>query len=245
MSSHAETPAPPRLGLLGSLAMYGCGAALLYAAIRFLIPLTLENTHLEPIVAWFIVAGAGVFLPLSLVATFVLLTESRWNFASLRARLWLRRMSCPDWGWTLAGALVIIVLSGPLIAHLARAYGRSRFTPDFLGLEPLTSGRYWILAAWLPFFVVNMLAEAFVWHSVMLPRQVQSFGGMAWLISGLGWGLFHIALPWQILLSLAPTLFVIPYVIQRRENVWTGVVLHVIVNAPGFLAVTLGVGPAA
>jgi len=64
------------------------------------------------------------------------------------------------------------------------------------------------------------------------------------LINGLGWGIFHVALPWQILVSLVPTVFVIPFVVQRQTNVWIGVVLHVLVNASGFLGVALGLASA-
>jgi hypothetical protein len=231
---------PPGLGVAGSLAMYGCGAALLYAATRFLIPFIVDHTHVEPIVAWFLGAGGAVFLPLIIIAVLLLLAERCRGVIALERRLWLRRMTLADWVWTVTGSIAIVSLSVPTIAVLAHRYGTSAFIPDFLSFEPLTSGRYWILAAWLPFFGLNILGEAFVWHSVMLPRQVQSFGWSAWCISGVGWGLFHVALPWQILLSLAPTLFIIPYLVQRRANTWIGVALHVLVNGSGFLAVALG-----
>jgi CAAX prenyl protease-like protein len=240
MNISEATSNPPRLGVAGSLAMYGCGAALLYVTTRFLIPFIVHHTHVEPIVAWFIGAGAAVFFPLITIAVLLLLAEGRRGVIAVERRLWLRRMTLADWGWTVAGSVAIVVLSAPVIAVLVHKYGESSFTPDFLSFDPLASGRCWILAAWLPFFGLNMLGEAFVWHSVMLPRQVQSFGSSAWFISGLGWGFFHLALPWQILLSLAPTLFIIPYVVQRRANTWIGVVLHALVNAPGFLAVVLG-----
>jgi hypothetical protein len=235
-----EIPAIPRLGLVGSFMMYGFGAALLYLATRFLIPLIRQTTHVEPLIAWFIAAGVGVFLPLIAIAALLLAAEGPRNVGALLDRLWLRWLSRTDNVCLFMGAAVILILSAPLVVALAHTYGRSAFTPDFLAFEPLTKGRYWILAAWLPFFVLNMLGEAFVWHSVMLPRQVQTFGGSAWLISGLGWGLFHVALPWQILLSLGPTVFVIPYIVQRRANVWIGVALHVLVNAGGFLGIALG-----
>ena len=239
MNIGEATSDPPGLGVAGSLAMYACGAALLYAATRLLIPFIVHHTHVEPIVAWFIGAGAAVFLPLITIAVLLLLAEGHRGVVALERRLWLRRMTLADCGWTVTGSVAILVLSAPVIAVLVHNYGEKSFTPDFLSFDPLTSGRCWILAAWLPFFGLNMLGEAFVWHSVMLPRQVQSFGGSAWFISGVGWGLFHVALPWQILLSLAPTLFIIPYLVQHRANIWIGVVLHALVNAPGFVAVVL------
>ena len=60
------------------------------------------------------------------------------------------------------------------------------------------------------------------------------------LVSGSGWALFHSPLPWQIVLSLLPTILVIPCLVQHRANVWVGVVLHVMANCPGFIAVAFG-----
>jgi hypothetical protein len=162
MNIAEATSKPPGLGVAGSLAMYGCGAALLYTATRLLIPFIVYHSRVEPIVAWFIAAGAGVFLPLIAIALLLLLTERYRGVIALEGRLWLRRMTLADWGWTFAGTIAIVVLSAPTIAVLAHRYGKSGFIPEFLSFEPLTSGRYWILAAWLPFFGLNMLGEAFV-----------------------------------------------------------------------------------
>ena len=233
---------PPPLGLTGSLAIYGLGAALLYVATRILIPSIVRHTGVEPVVAWFIAAGCAVFLPLIVVASLLLAAEQGTRSQPIGDRLWIHRLSPEDWRSTLGGAVVIALLSTPLVIFLIYAYGKDAFTPAFLAMEPLHPGRYWILAVWLPFFLVNILGEAFVWHAVMLPRQVESFGRLTWVVSGSGWMLFHIALPWQILLSLTPTMFVIPYLIQRRQNVWVGAILHSIVNGSGFIAVAFGSG---
>lgn len=231
----------PPLGLFGSLLIYGLGAALLYAATRIAIPLIVGATDAEPIVAWFIAAGFGVFLPLALVGAAIVAMEPKpaedgW----LPVRLWLRPISGADWAWTLGGAGVIAALTAPAIFSLVHSHGESSFTPEFMAFDPLTADRLWILAAWAPFFIVNMLGEGFIWHAVMLPRQARHFGDRAWLVSAAGWALFHIAMPWEIILSITPTVLVIPYLVQRRKNVWIGVVLHGLVNGPGFLAVAFG-----
>jgi len=233
---------PPGLGLSGSLLIYGVGAVLLYIATRFLIRLIVLQTGIEPVIAWFIAAGVAVFLPLILIATLMLAIERGRGYQHIVDRLWIRQMSGTDWRWTLTGVAVIALTSTPLVAVLTHLYGKRGFIPPFLAFEPLTSERYWILAVWLPFFALNMLGEAFVWHAVMLPRQVESFGKSAWVVSGAGWMLFHLALPWQRLLSLTPTMFVIPYLVQRRRSIWIGVILHAFVNGPGFIAIAFGFG---
>ena len=78
------------------------------------------------------------------------------------------------------------------------------------------------------------------WHGLLLPRQETAFGRRAWLVSGLGWLVFHVPFGPVILLTLWPTVFIIPYAVQRRQNTWIGVVVHAGLNGPGFLAVAFG-----
>ena len=109
-----------------------------------------------------------------------------------------------------------------------------------MAFEPLRPGRYWILAAWLPFFVLNIGGEEFLWRGVVLPRQEVAVGAKAWLVNGTGWLLFHLPFGPAIVLLLAPTTYILPYVVQRRRNSWIGVVIHAGLNGPGFLAIAFG-----
>jgi hypothetical protein len=145
-----------------------------------------------------------------------------------------------DWLWGLAALGLIVLLTGSTLAILRAVNPEVRLHPSFLSMEPLGPGRLWVLAAWAPFFAVNILGEEALWHGVLLPRQEVAFGRRAWLVSGLGWLLFHIPFGPVILLTLWPTVFIIPYVVQRRQNTWTGVVVHAGLNGPGFLAVAFG-----
>ena len=111
---------------------------------------------------------------------------------------------------------------------------------NVMAFEPLTSGRYWILAAWLPFFVLNIVGEEFLWRGVVLPRQEVAFGGKAWLVNGTLWLLFHAAFPWQVLLILVPITLIVPNIAQRRRNSWPGVVIHAGFGGMGFLALAFG-----
>jgi membrane protease YdiL (CAAX protease family) len=109
-----------------------------------------------------------------------------------------------------------------------------------MAFEPLGPGRYWILGAWLPFFVLNIIGEEFVWRGVILPRQEVAFGGRAWLVNGILWLLFHAAFPWQVLLTLLPITLILPYVVQRRRSTWSGIVIHGGFGAVGFLVLAFG-----
>jgi membrane protease YdiL (CAAX protease family) len=232
---------PPPLGLLGTTVLFGGGAVLLYGATRWLIPALAERTSLEPVLLWFLAAGFGVFLPLLLVAAVLLHREGA--FASphvWRDRLRFHAMNRGDWHWSLGGltAIGLLAFGG---TRLLRFVGAEQgLQPSFLMLEPLGPGRYWILAAWLPFFVLNILGKEVLWHGVLLPRQETAFGHSAWLVNGIGWLLFHLPFGPTLLLVLAPTTLIVPYVVQRRRNSWIGVVLHGGLNGPGFLAVAFG-----
>ncbi|MCD4691374.1 MAG: CPBP family intramembrane metalloprotease [Calditrichales bacterium] len=80
----------------------------------------------------------------------------------------------------------------------------------------------------------------YLWRGVILPKQEIVFGKNAWIIHGICWGIFHIAFGWQLLLTLIPILFIQSYVVQRRKNSWTGVIIHAVVNGPSFIAISFG-----
>jgi len=239
-----EAPESDRLaalGLVGSAALFGAGALLLFLTTRLAVPTLVSATVAEPVVMWFLAASAVVFGPLLLMTGLLLYRERRrgWQ-GSWGARLWLRPMNGGDWLWAVGGFAAVGVLTGCLGAALGRLQGETNLHPSFMAFEPLGPGRYWILGAWLPFFVLNIVGEEFAWRGVALPRQGAAFGGRAWLVNGLLWLLFHAAFPWQVLVTLVPITLILPYIVQRRRSTWIGVVIHAAFGAMGFLALAFG-----
>jgi CAAX protease family protein len=236
-----EKPEPDRvspLGLVGSAALFGAGALLLFLTTRLAVPTLVSVTGAEPVVMWFLAASTVLFGPLLLTAALLLYRERRpKRQGSWDARLWLRPMNGGDWLWTIVGIAAVAVLTGGIIGLLP---DKATLRPSFMTLEPLGPGRYWILGAWLPFFVLNIVGEEFVWRGVVLPRQEVVFGGRAWLVNGILWLLFHAAFPWQVLLTLVPITLILPYVVQRRRSTWVGVVIHAGFGGTGFLAIAFG-----
>lgn len=96
----------------------------------------------------------------------------------------------------------------------ALLWGEVDLHPAFMAMDPIDSGRYWILAAWLPFWALNIIGEEFLWRSVVLPRQEVAFGHWAWLANGVGWLIFHLSFGATILLTLWPIVLV-------RRFLWT------------------------
>jgi membrane protease YdiL (CAAX protease family) len=227
----------PPMGWVTSLATFAGAGILLWIATRVVIPWLAEATGVEPVLLWFAVGGLGVFAPLVAFGLLLLRRESHGRPDRLR----FRRMDRGDWAWALGGLLVVGVLSGLVQLGLLAAVDEPSLAPPFLAFEPLGPGRYWILAAWFPFWLLNILGEEFLWRGVLLPRQEAALGANAWLANAAGWAIFHVAFGWHLLLMLLPIVVVLPYVTQRRRNSWVAVVIHAGLNGPAFVAVALGV----
>ena len=149
-------------------------------------------------------------------------------------------MNGGDWLWAVGGLAAVGVLTGGIGAALGMLQDKTKLHPSFMAFEPIGPGRYWILGAWLPFFVLNIVGEEFVWRGVVMPRQEVAFGGRAWLVNGILRLLFHSAFRWQVLLALVPITLILPYVVQRRRSNWAGIVIHGGFGAVGFLALAFG-----
>lgn len=233
--------AVPPMGLLQGFVLFGAGALLLGLSTRLVIPAVSDGTAMEPVVAWFLVGGMLVFLPILLTGLFLLRQESRGSTARRwSARLRFRRMNRTDWAWGIGALIVIGLLTGSIQVLMGLFLDDPNLHPPFMAFEPLAPGRYWILGAWLPFWVLNIMGEEIVWRGVMLPRQEVALGDHAWMANAGGWLIFHVAFGWQLLLLLTPIIFVLPYVVQKRKNSWIAVLIHGGLNGPAFVAIALG-----
>jgi membrane protease YdiL (CAAX protease family) len=227
--------------VVGTALLSGFAALLLLVGTQWLIPMLAARTGVEPILFWFLVGGLGVFTPLALIGVMLLIQEGALGRPGLwRERLWFRPMTGADWLWSLAGLVAVGILSSATVAVMTVLHGEVRLHPPFVTMEPLTPGRYWILAVWLPFWLVNILGEEFLWRGVVLPRQEVTFGRWAWLANGFAWLVFHIAFGPILMLVLWPILFILPWIVQRQRNAWIGVAIHGGLNGPGFVAVAFG-----
>jgi membrane protease YdiL (CAAX protease family) len=232
---------PPPLGWGGTLGLFGGAALLLLLGTHVLIPALSAATGQEPVVFWLLVGGLGVFAPLVGLGLLLLKRERLGGSRGLwTSRLRFRRMDRADWLWGLGALVVVGALSGAVQVGLQGVHPEFSPHPPFMAFEPLGPGRYWILAAWLPFWVLNILGEEFLWRGVVLPRQEAPLGRRAWVANAAGWSLFHLAFGWELMLLLAPILVVLPYVAQRRRNTWVAVLIHGGLNGPAFVAVALG-----
>lgn len=229
------------LGLTSSFAIYIPAALLMYLLTNYLIPYLSKTTGQETILFWFIVAGLGVFTPLIITGVLILKFEGlKFSKNILTERLRFRKLSSSDLIWSIGGLLLVGVFSGIIMFILELFIGKFDHSPAFMSFEPLTTGRYWLLLVWFPYWILNIVGEEFIWRGVMLPRQEIAFGKYAWLIHGFGWGLFHISFGWQLFITLIPILFLLPYIVQKTKNSWVGVIIHGGLNGPSFIAICFG-----
>ena len=230
-----------KLGFVSSFSIYIPAAILMFALTKYLIPYLSKITGQETILFWFIVAGLGVFTPLIITAIMILKSEGfNISKSTWTKRLRFRKITTKNLLWSIAGLILVGVFSGVIIKVLELIIGKFDHSPAFMSFEPLTKGRYWLLLIWFPYWILNILGEELLWRGVMLPRQEIAFGKHAWLIHGLGWGLFHIAFGWQLLITLIPIIFIQPYIVQKTKNSWVGVIIHGGLNGPSFIAICFG-----
>lgn len=230
-----------KLGLLGSFAIYVPAAILLYCLTKYLIPYLSRVTGQETVLFWFIVGGLGVFTPLIITGLLILKSEGyKISKETFVERLRFRKITRRDILWCLIGLVIVAALSLAVMKGLELLIGEYDHSPAFMTFEPLTKGRYWLLLVWFPYWILNIFGEEFLWRAVMLPRQEVAFGKYTWLIHGFGWGLFHIAFGWQLMLTLIPLIFIQSYIVQKTKNSWIGVILHGALNGPSFIAICFG-----
>jgi len=230
-----------KLGLFDSFLIYIPAAILMFCLTKYLIPYLSKTTGQETILFWFIVAGLGIFLPLIITGILILKAE---GFGITRKtwveRLRFRKISKRDILWCLGGLILVGIFSALIMKGMELLIGKFDHSPAFMSFEPLTKGRYWLLLVWLPYWILNILGEEFLWRGVMLPRQEVAFGKYTWIIHGIGWGLFHIAFGWQLLITLIPLIFIQSYIVQKTKNSWIGVIMHGGLNGPSFIAICFG-----
>ena len=232
---------PCKMGFLKSFAIYIPASIVMFLSTRYLIPFLTRITGIETIIYWFLVAGILIFLPLIILSYTILKAEGyKINHEMFVKRLRFKKLELKDIYWSIAGLIVVSMLSVLLMKVTTLFIGKFDSSPPFMTFEPLSSGRFWILALWFPYWLLNILGEEIMWRGVMLTRQEIAFGKNAWIIHGFGWAIFHIAFGWQLLFLFIPLLFILPFIVQKTKNSWVGVIMHAGINGPSFIAIALG-----
>jgi membrane protease YdiL (CAAX protease family) len=229
-----------------SLAYFLGGALVLYLAVNFGIPYLHQIYSVRPLVGWWLASGVIVF---ALFVAAFLAAQRRTGARSLwqiLAALNIRSLSRTDMLWAFGGLAAAVVLTGIVVTASSAVFSINLLSQDsyasFLKMEKLKSNEYWLFLAWLPYFFFNIVGEELLWRGYLLPRQVLVLGRYAWIFNGLLWAIFHVGIGWRIAIVLLPIEFIVPYVVQKRQNTWLGIIIHGLYNGTGFVIVALGFG---
>ena len=230
------------LGLFATLSIYGVFGLVLIAATSWGMPV-LQSYGFRADVSWFTVAGA-VFAAFGLVTVILLAAEGHETRRAWRGRLRIKPMSKEDWQTASIGIALALVGSGATFLACRALIPDFSPHPPFLDMHPLQPSEYWVLLAWAPMFVLNIVCEEVFGRGYLLPRNELAAGDFGWLINGCGWLLFHMAFGLPLMAITAPIIFAVCWAVQRRRNTTVGIVIHGLANGPSFVAISLGLLPA-
>ena len=231
--------------ILESIWYFLAGAIAVFVAVDYGIPHLYQNYGIAPLIGWWLASGIIVF---ALFVAAFLAARYRTKAKSLRETLLalnIRPITKTDTLWALAGLLGVVILTGIVVTLFDRVFSMNLLSQDsygsFLRMEKLKPSEYWLFLAWLPYFFFNIAGEELLWRGYLLPRQVSALGQSAWILNGFLWAIFHVGIGWRIAIVLLPIEFIVPYVVQKRQNTWLGIIIHGLYNGSGFVMVALGV----
>jgi len=220
--------------------LFGIPGLLMYIACKIAIPF-LNSFRVFPIeISWFLSAGFLVLIPIFIASLIFVKNEIKTsNLQAMFARMRIKPMQPVDWAYAV-GALVLIIGLTLVLAKVSRAIPLFNSAPDFMADMPLKPGQSWILLAWLPFFFFNIFGEEFWWRGYILPKQELLTKQYTWIVHGILWTLFHVGIGWSAVVLALPIFYILPLVMQIRENTTISIIIHTTLGAFGFLTVALG-----
>ncbi len=222
-----------------SIAYFGLFGLLLVIMTYAGIPLLEKLSGLEPVYCWFILGGAGVFLPMLLTA--VIKTQKDGFHESSHEffqRLRLAGFRSGDLLWILLGILISGGGMWLIMEGLSRIGIPLVLEPPFLSFSGFPPDSRWHLVFWIPFFLLNIFGEELLWRGYLLPRQVTAFGKSGWILNAGLWFFFHAAFGFDLMILLLPIIIVVPLFTYLRKNTWVGIGIHAIINGMAFIALS-------
>ncbi len=231
--------------IIESLWYFLGGAIALFIAVQYGIPFLYQSYGVAPLIGWWLASGIIVF---ALFVGAILAARHRTqakSFHETLSALNIRSISKTDALWAFGGLIAVVVLTGIVVTLFDNLFSLNLLSQDsyssFLRMEKLKPNEYWLFLAWLPYFFFNIVGEELMWRGYLLPRQSATLGRYAWVFNGILWAIFHVGIGWRIAIVLLPIEFVVPYVVQKRQNTWLGIIIHGLYNGSGFVMVALGV----
>jgi membrane protease YdiL (CAAX protease family) len=230
------------MNFLLSVLYTGVPMLLLLITTHLFIPFFSEYAGTREIIAWYIGSLFLLFLPMFIASLIFFSREKKKGYQNTLTERF--RLHLPGRNvilWSAAGVIAALLLTLLFIRGGEFVYPEFSAQPGFMNLSPLGEGEMWILAAWIPMFIFNILGEAFYWRGYIFPRQELAFGRYTWLIHGFFWWIFHISMGLSLLYTLIPVIFITSWLVQKTRSTWTDIIIHASVNGTGFILVAFGI----
>ncbi len=220
--------------------LFGLPTLLNYIACRVAIPFMETHTHLPIEIVYFICVGGLVLVPMFLGAIYLTGKEiGSYKLQNLLSRMRIKKMTKQDWLWTVI-AFVLLSLSSFLIAKIIVPEMGFDATPFFFKNMPLNKEHIWILYVWPLYFFFNIFGEEFLWRGYIQPRQEILNKKWTWLVHGIFWSVWHLPMGFDLVFAALPILFILPAIVQIRQNTSIAIVVHIIFGGFGFIVLSLG-----
>jgi membrane protease YdiL (CAAX protease family) len=228
------------IGLIESIAIFGFFSVLLWLAVYVGIDWLRQTFGFPTMLSWFISGTLVALLPMVVYTIVMVRREGANNLGDYAKSLRIKRLQAGDLKWAVGG-LVAVAISTGLVFGIARLVDPKFLpTPPFMEVPDINP--LWIFLGWIPLFISNIVGEELLWRGFLLPRQEMVFGGSAWLLNALLWLLYHWSTGLPTMLMILPTTLIVPWIVQRRQNTWIGILIHGIFNAMGFIVTVMGIG---
>ena len=220
--------------------LYGIPTLLNYVACQLAIPYLEVNSALPIEIIYFICVGGIALVPMFFGALYLVKKEiNSGKWPDLLKRMKIYKLSKKDWVWTIFTFIFLSVTSFLIAKVLMPMLGIDAI-PFFFKNMPLDSSHLWIFYVWPIFFFFNIFGEEFLWRGYIQPRQELQLKKWTWLIHGLFWAAWHLPMGLDLIFASLPIFFILPAVVQHRQNTSIAIVVHAIFGAFGFIAIAFG-----
>lgn len=234
------------LTLYKSILLFSVPSVFFCFTAYIIIPYLNKKIGIHPALSWFY-GGYMIFVPLFTLALILYRTENReMTIKQILERFRIKGLSKTDWKWTIISAVLILLMTGCIMLlskFLSYKLGipELKTTPPFMKFQALIGYEKLYLFIWLPMFFFNIVGEEILWRGYILPRQELQHGKYSWIINSFLWLEFHLCFGVDLLITLLPILFIIPFVAYNTKNTTIGIITHALLNGPMFILVSLGV----
>jgi membrane protease YdiL (CAAX protease family) len=235
------------LPLPNAIILFAGSALVLRLCVYSLMPALLQTGM---ILFWAFLISYSVPLSVMMIAALIGIRLEGYpiQLSTFRTRLRFHKLSWKGLLWVI-GLFLLGFLGSGLLIPTAQGIARISWLrpPSFLpaAVNPLIPpqislsefmglslhGHWWIAIVYFLFLAFfNVFGEELWFRGYVMPRQELVHGTHTWLIHGILWTLFHVAIyPWY-LLYLLPTALTVAYAVQRLKNRWASYWVHFIGN---------------